>query len=145
MLPTLVGVRMHCVQSSQPHASVLDIPKPPQPGMLVWRTKDPALDSALRATFESVAEADQRKLPVHALVTGTLDAPLQLTLRAPGRPTSGAAVHEVTVVSALPLASARGRPMTRADVAAALGGGLGGEYPLGLQDVDCSGLGQGRR
>lgn len=111
--------------------------------MLVWRTKDPALESTLRATFESVSEADQRRMPVHASVSGSLDTPLQLTLRAPGRPVSGAAEHIVTVCSELRLAAARGRAMTRADVAAALGPGLGGEAPLRLQDVDCGGLGQG--
>lgn len=111
--------------------------------MLAWRTKDPALESALRASYESVAEADLRKLPVHAVVAGDCNAHLQLTLRAPGRPVSGAAVHEVTVSSAGLLEAARGRAMTRADVAAALGAGLGGQHPLMLHGLDCSGLGQG--
>lgn len=116
---------------------------PSQPGMLVWRTKDPALESALRATFESVAESDQRKLPVHASVSGSLGTPLRLTLQAPGWPVSGAALHAVTVCSKVPLTAARGRPMTRADVAAGLGAGLGGAFPIGLASLDCIGLDEG--
>ena len=43
-----------------------------QVGDLVWRTKDPALEAAARATYEGLSGAQKRKLQVHVSVLGRL-------------------------------------------------------------------------
>ncbi|GLC64650.1 Peptidase U32 [Pleodorina starrii] len=106
------------------------------PGDLVWRTKDPALESRLRASYDGLAAADARSLPVAAAVRGGLGSPLTLTLT---DPVAGVAVSAST---RLPLAAASKRPLSAEDVARALGSQLG-EATLALAvegDVDVSGL-----
>ncbi|KAG2432764.1 hypothetical protein HYH02_012897 [Chlamydomonas schloesseri] len=51
-------------------------------GDLVWRTKDPALEARLRASWDGRAAAEARRLPVTAEVSGRVGEPLTLTLRA---------------------------------------------------------------
>ncbi|EFJ50364.1 hypothetical protein VOLCADRAFT_116887 [Volvox carteri f. nagariensis] len=88
------------------------------PGHLMWRTKDPALESRLRASYDSLAAANMRRLPVTAAVAGAV----------------GAATR-------LPLVAAANRPLTADDVARALGPQLG-EPTLALAGgVDMTGLG----
>ncbi len=71
---------------------------PPQAGWRVWKTGDPAIDRALRATFERVA----RRVPIDATVE---EANGQLCL------TLSDGVHRVSGVAG-PLQEARSRPLT---------------------------------
>ena len=50
------------------------------PGQLVWKTKDPVLEGRLRASFEGLSAAQQRRLPVHVGVQAQLGQPLRITL-----------------------------------------------------------------
>ena len=52
-----------------------------QVGDLVWRTKDPALEAAARATYEGLSGAQKRKLPVHISVLGRLGQVMRLRLQ----------------------------------------------------------------
>ena len=54
------------------------------PGQLVWRTKDAALDARLKGSFEGLAAADLRRVPVSVRVAGSLGQPLRLVLRCVG-------------------------------------------------------------
>ncbi|GLI60382.1 hypothetical protein VaNZ11_002388 [Volvox africanus] len=102
-------------------------------GDLVWRTKDPSLESRLRASFDGLAAADTRRLPVAAAAAGALGQPLTLTLTAPDNRT-------VTAATRLPLAASVNRPMTANDVSRALGPQLG-EPTLALEgQLDTTGL-----
>ncbi|GIL60544.1 hypothetical protein Vafri_15096 [Volvox africanus] len=103
-------------------------------GDLVWRTKDPSLESRLRASFDGLAAADTRRLPVTAAAAGALGQPLTLTLTDPDNRT-------VTAATRLPLAAAVNRPMTADDLSRALGPQLG-ESTLALEgQLDTTGLG----
>ena len=51
------------------------------PGMPVWRTKDPALESHLRASYEGLASSAMRGVAVDVCVEGKLGRPLVVTLR----------------------------------------------------------------
>ncbi|KAJ9533871.1 hypothetical protein QJQ45_026959, partial [Haematococcus lacustris] len=52
-----------------------------QPGQLVWKTKDHALEARLRASYEGLAGSVMRSLPVSARVSGKIGSALNLTLR----------------------------------------------------------------
>lgn len=52
-----------------------------QPGHLVWKTKDSALESKLRATYDGLSAADSRKLCVDVSVSGSVDKPLMIRLK----------------------------------------------------------------
>lgn len=43
-----------------------------QAGDLVWRNKDPALEAQARASYESVSSSETRKVPVTAVVSGSI-------------------------------------------------------------------------
>lgn len=60
---------------------MLAAPTYTQAGHLVWRTKDPALEARLRASWDGLAGAQQRKLGVHVRVSGGLGMPMELKLR----------------------------------------------------------------
>ena len=49
-------------------------------GQLVWKNKDHALEGRLRSSYEGLAAAAQRRLPVSVGVQAALGAPLRLTL-----------------------------------------------------------------
>lgn len=49
-----------------------------EPGHIVWKNRDEALEAAERATFE---QGVQRREPVDAVISGAQGAPLRLTLR----------------------------------------------------------------
>ena len=74
-----------------------------QPGQIVWKTNDPALDREVRKTFEGDAPRFTR--PVTAEVHGHVGAPLTMVLR-------DGEGHVVQVASAVPLAKAEKRPLT---------------------------------
>ena len=74
-----------------------------QPGQLLWKTNDPALDREVRKTFEGDALRFTR--PVTAEVHGHVGAPLTMVLR-------DGEGHVVQVASAVPLAKAEKRPLT---------------------------------
>jgi len=81
-------------------------------GDRVWKTSDPELDRALRATFEGDLPKFQR--PVHAEVHGVLDQPLTLLLR-------DELGHVVRVDSAVPLVKAEKQPLSEDRLRAQLG------------------------
>ena len=74
-----------------------------QPGQLLWKTNDPALDREVRKTFEGDALRFTR--PVTAEVHGHVGAPLTMVLR-------DGEGHVVQVASVVPLAKAEKRPLT---------------------------------
>ncbi len=43
-----------------------------QAGDLVWRNKDPALEAQARASYESLSSSETRKVPVTAVVSGSI-------------------------------------------------------------------------
>ena len=49
-------------------------------GQLVWKNMDHALAGRLRASYEGLAAAAQRRLPVSVSVQASLGAPLRVTL-----------------------------------------------------------------
>lgn len=51
-----------------------------QPGDLVWKNRDPALERRLRASYEALPAASQRRLPVAVAVTAAVGAPLRVTI-----------------------------------------------------------------
>ncbi|CAG9462136.1 unnamed protein product [Pedinophyceae sp. YPF-701] len=104
-----------------------------EPGALVWRTRDTAVESAARASFDAVSDADRRRAPVVAAVEGRVGEPLTLRLTDPATGVSA------TAATASPLTAAQKRPLDRDAIAAALGPRLGGG-PLRLASLDVSGL-----
>lgn len=111
------------------------------PGDLVWRTKDPSLESRLRASYDGLAAVNMRRRPVRASVAGVVGSPLKLTLTLPEPSSVSNTTISVSAASQLSLAAASSRPMTREDVARALGQQLG-ETTLVLEDggLDVTGL-----
>jgi hypothetical protein len=59
-------------------------------GDLVWKNRDAALESQLRASYEGLSAAAARKLPVAVAVAGRVGQPLTLTLRDGDGNTAGA-------------------------------------------------------
>lgn len=99
----------------------------------MWRTKDPALESRLKASYDSLAATDNRRLPVTVAVHGSLGSPLSLTLTDPdGR--------RVAAATEVPLAAAARRPLAAEDVVRALGPTLGSDTLAVGGEVDVSGL-----
>ncbi|KAG2496534.1 hypothetical protein HYH03_005358 [Edaphochlamys debaryana] len=103
------------------------------PGDRVWRTKDPALESRLRASFESVASAAARRLPVAVSVWGRAGEPLRLRLTDP----EGCSVE---AASGMVLQAAEKRGLEAEQVAKAVGPTLGVEALAVAGEVDVSGL-----
>jgi putative protease len=91
-------------------------------GDKVWKTSDPELDRALRATYEGDTPKFQR--PVHAEVHGASGQPLTLVLR----DDQG---HVVRVDSSLALANAEKQPLSEARLREQLGRLGGTAYKLG--------------
>jgi hypothetical protein len=50
------------------------------PGQLVWQTKDPALEARLRASYDGLPAAAQRRLPVAVAVQAAVGQPMRVTL-----------------------------------------------------------------
>ena len=98
---------------------VRDCP-PPRPGWKVWKTDDPALRRALRATFQKTA----RRVPVDALVEEA-GGNLRVTLGDGARSVSG---------EAGPLQQARQRPLSAAYLREHLG--RLGDTPFELRDLE---------
>ncbi|KAK9825658.1 hypothetical protein WJX81_006317 [Elliptochloris bilobata] len=101
------------------------------PGSLVWRSSDPALEARLRSTYEGLAAAAARRLPVDVAVAGRIGQALTVEVRGDN---GCAACGE----SAALLAGADRRPLDAAAVAGAVGG-LGGST-LSLRCLDLSAL-----
>lgn len=55
----------------------------------MWKTKDAALESRLRATWDGLAAAQQRKLPIQVAISGGIGQPLVLRLTDPNGNTAG--------------------------------------------------------
>ena len=91
-------------------------------GDKVWKTSDPELDRALRATYEGESPRFQR--PVHAEVHGASGRPLTLILR-------DGQGHVIRVDSALPLARAEKQPLSDERLREQLGRLGGTAYMLG--------------
>ena len=51
-----------------------------RPGDLIWKNRDPALERRLRASYEALPAASQRRLPVAVAVQAALGTPLRVTL-----------------------------------------------------------------
>ncbi|GFH25184.1 DUF3656 domain-containing protein, partial [Haematococcus lacustris] len=102
-----------------------------QPGQLVWKTKDHALEARLRATYEGLAGSAMRSLPVSARVSGKIGSALNLTLR-------DDAGFEVCALTNMALSAASKRPLTVDDIAAGLG--QLGDNALSLDSLDTTGL-----
>ncbi|MEW5305319.1 MAG: hypothetical protein WDW36_007867 [Sanguina aurantia] len=102
------------------------------PGDRVWRTKDAALESRLRSSYEKLSSTEGRKIDVHVAAAGRLGEVLSLTLRDPeGR----VATASTTAL----LAPASKRPMTADDLRKGLGVNLGNDS-LTVASVDVSQL-----
>lgn len=102
------------------------------PGDLAWRNKDPALEARLRASYESLPAAQQRRLPVAVAVTAAAGEPLKVVLTDPqGRRGEG--------TTPAPAVAAEGRGIGPAEVQKAVGVHLGGEAPLAAAAWDFSG------
>lgn len=111
-----------------------------RPGQLVWMTKDHALEAKIRSSYENLSSAELRKVPVRVAVSGAVGRPLTLTLR-------DAAGNEASGSTAVPLSSARQRPLTAEDVLRAIGE-LGDNVltvPDGGVDLSALDLAQGER
>lgn len=91
-----------------------------RPGNLLWKTADPALDKALRATWSNFARhAETTSLPLDLTVRGRMGSQLTISCRG------------IIVGSGQPLEPAENRPLT-AEVLRAQLGRLGGTgYSLG--------------
>ncbi len=91
-----------------------------RPGNLLWKTADPALDKALRATWSNFARhAETTSLPLDFTVQGRMGSQLTISCRG------------ITVGSGQPLEPAENHPLTADTLRAQLGrlGGTG--YSLG--------------
>jgi U32 family peptidase len=93
-----------------------------QPGQLVWKTNDPALDRELRATF--AGERIRHTRPIKVEVHGHLGSPLTLI----AQDEQG---HVVKIDSTLPLAAAESQPLTFERLRAQLGRLGGTPFQLG--------------
>lgn len=51
-----------------------------QPGDLVWKNRDPALERRLRASYEALPAASQRRLPLAVSMRAVVGQPLRVTL-----------------------------------------------------------------
>jgi hypothetical protein len=73
---------MRCYSHDTAHvdaaANAADVP---QAGQHVWKTRDAALESRLKATYDGLSQAAARKLPVAAAVIGAIGTPLRVLLR----------------------------------------------------------------
>ncbi len=47
----------------------------------MWKTRDPEVNMRLRRSFDGLAAADMRKVPVDVAVEGGVGSPLTVTLR----------------------------------------------------------------
>lgn len=98
------------------------------PGARVWKTDDPALNRALRSTFNGRLEPRETgKSPVRFRVTGAAGSPLRIEAWADDR--------HAAIESAQPLEPARNQPLTREKLVAQLG--RLHETPFRLGDVEC--------
>jgi putative protease len=96
------------------------------PGVIVWKSDDPAIRQRLRRTFE-VADPHQ-KLPLHAELSASVDQPLRLRVGLSGRP-------QLELVSEQTLQQAQRHALT-GDVAREQLGRLG-HTPFHLVTLDC--------
>ncbi|MDQ8207890.1 U32 family peptidase [Coraliomargarita sp. SDUM461003] len=101
-----------------------------EPGQVVYKTSDPALDKSLRQSFE--VEQPNYKRPIHASVSGRVGAPLSLTLR----DDEG---HIAQAQSEPELQAARNKPLDEAMLRKQLGRLGGSAFYLGDLDIDLAG------
>ncbi|MGZ0707717.1 peptidase U32 family protein [Coraliomargarita sp. W4R53] len=101
-----------------------------EPGQVVYKTSDPALDKSLRQSFE--VEQPNYKRPIHATVTGKVGAPLTLTLR----DDEG---HIAQAQSEPELQAARNKPLDEATLRKQLGRLGGSAFYLGDLEIDLIG------
>jgi collagenase-like PrtC family protease len=90
-----------------------------RPGDLVWKTKDHAAEQRARQSFESLPASATRRLPVRAACSGALGGPVVVEYTALDRALASVVVGRAE--TAVPLERAGKRPLTAADVRAAVG------------------------
>ena len=93
-----------------------------RPGQKVWKTNDPALDRAVRATFDG--DKIRHTRPIRVEVHGRLGQPLTLVL-------ADGEGHVVQVHATTPLEAARDRPLTTERLREQLGRLGGTPFQLG--------------
>jgi collagenase-like PrtC family protease len=115
------GSLVEIVLGSGPHNSTTTGIKP---GDLIWKNKDPILDSKLKTSYENVSSAERRRLSVSVQVTASLGNPLKITLfDEKGRKSEAETSLPIEIATG-------GRPLTAADVEKAVGVHLGDEGSL---------------
>jgi putative protease len=97
-----------------------------EPGQVVYKTSDPALDKSLRQSFQ--VEQPNYKRPIHAIVTGKVGTPLTLTLR----DDEG---HIAQAQSESELQAARNKPLDETMLRKQLGRLGGSAFYLGDLDI----------
>lgn len=88
-------------------------------GDLVWKNKDPALMSSLKASYTSVAAASRRRIPLKVNITCTIGEPLVIQIK----DLHGNITATATTASCVQIASKK--PVTREDFEKAVGIHLG--------------------
>jgi len=102
-----------------------------KPGDLIWKNKDPVLESKLKTSYENVSAADRRRISVTVQITASLGNPLRITLiDEKGRKSEAETSSSVE--------NATGRPLTAGDVEKAVGVHLGDESSLVSKEFDFS-------
>jgi collagenase-like PrtC family protease len=128
VLDAEAGSLVEIVLGSGPNLSSLTGIKP---GDLIWKNKDPILESKLKTSYENVSAAERRRVSVTVQVTAVLGKPLKITLvDEKGRKSEAE--------TSLAIEIATGRPLTAADVEKSVGVHLGDEGSLVAGTFDFS-------
>jgi len=102
-----------------------------KPGDLIWKNKDPILESKLKTSYENLSAVDRRRVSLTVQVTASLGSPLKITLVDDyGRKS------EAETSSCIEIAT--GRPLTASDIEKAVGMHLGDEGSLVAKKFDFS-------
>lgn len=106
-----------------------------KPGDLIWKNKDPILESKLKMSYENVSAADRRRISVTVQVIALLGNPLKITLvDEKGRRSEAETSSSVE--------NATGRPLTAGDVEKAVGVNLGDEGSLFAKKFEFLNMGE---
>lgn len=97
-------------------------------GDLLWKNKDHALETQLKALAE---QGDQQTVHISAHISGSLGTPLTITLKSVD-PLSGQ-VHQGSGVTTFLLAEAKSRPTTQEEIFRAIG--TFGDTPLAIKKL----------
>jgi U32 family peptidase len=102
-----------------------------KPGDLIWKNKDPILESKLKTSYENISAAERRRVSVTVHVTASLGRPLKITLvDEKGRNSEAETTSPIEI--------ATGRPLAAVDVEKAVGVHLGDEGSLLAASFDFS-------